>query len=53
MCWMTYLNPIVEDLAFNVNHGHICATHLNLQTCEISYLTSSYILQNRKKSYFP
>jgi hypothetical protein len=53
MCWLTYLNTTMEDLAFDVNHGHISATHFDLQTCEISYLTSGYILQNKKKSYFP
>jgi hypothetical protein len=39
MWWMIDLNMGIEHLAFDVNQQHIWATHLNLQTSEISYIT--------------
>ncbi len=39
MRWMIDLNTGIEHLAFDVNQQHIWATHLNMQTSELSYVT--------------
>jgi hypothetical protein len=36
---LTNLNINIEHLAFDVNQQHIWATHLNMKTSEVSYVT--------------
>jgi hypothetical protein len=39
MIQMTNLNMGIKHLTFDVNQQHIWATHLNMQTSEVSYVT--------------